>query len=108
MVLRKGRTYGKRKLKRISRTAVGGGSPIDTAKCLKLYSNMDDKQNYLEQKIIQNETELIAIPTTAGTGSEATRFAVIQMCHRGKRYLGRPATTALENRKNFMEYLRVL
>ena len=57
--------------------AVGGGSAIDTAKCIKLYSNMDDKKNYLEQKIIPNETELVAIPTTAGTGSEATRFAVI-------------------------------
>ena len=56
---------------------VGGGSAIDVAKCIKLYSNMDEKKNYLKQEIIPNDIELIALPTTAGTGSEATRFAVI-------------------------------
>lgn len=57
--------------------AVGGGSAIDVAKCIKLYSNMEPEENYLQQKIIPNEIELLAIPTTAGTGSEATRYAVI-------------------------------
>lgn len=57
--------------------AVGGGSAIDVAKCIKLYSNMDSEKNYLEQKIIPNQLPLVAIPTTAGTGSEATRYAVI-------------------------------
>lgn len=57
--------------------AVGGGSAMDVAKCIKLYSNMDHTQNYLEQTIIPNDIELMAIPTTAGTGSEATRYAVI-------------------------------
>ena len=57
--------------------AVGGGSAIDVAKCIKLYSNMDSTKNYLEQKIIQNDVTFFVIPTTAGTGSEATRFAVI-------------------------------
>ena len=57
--------------------AVGGGSAIDTAKCIKLYSNMDDSKNYLEQKIVPNEVHLMAVPTTAGTGSESTRFAVL-------------------------------
>ena len=59
--------------------AVGGGSAIDVAKCIKLYSNMNNTQNYLEQQIIPNDVKLIAIPTTAGTGSESTRFAVIYL-----------------------------
>lgn len=57
--------------------AVGGGSAIDVAKCIKLYSNMDSSKNFLEQKIIPNKIPFLAIPTTAGTGSEATRYAVI-------------------------------
>ena len=57
--------------------AVGGGSAMDVAKCIKLYSNMDDSRNYLEQEIKANDIPFLAVPTTAGTGSEATRFAVI-------------------------------
>lgn len=57
--------------------AVGGGSAMDVAKCIKLYSNMDHSRNYFEQEIVPNNIDFIAIPTTAGSGSEATRFAVI-------------------------------
>lgn len=57
--------------------AVGGGSAIDVAKCIKLYSNLDPEQNYLVQKILPNDVRLVALPTTAGSGSEATRYAVI-------------------------------
>lgn len=57
--------------------AVGGGSAMDVAKCIKLYSNMDHTQNYLRQEIVSNDVKLLALPTTAGTGSEATRYAVI-------------------------------
>ena len=57
--------------------AIGGGSAIDVAKCIKLFLGMDESINYLQQKIIPNEVKLLAVPTTAGTGSEATRFAVI-------------------------------
>lgn len=57
--------------------AVGGGSAMDVAKCIKLYSNLNESMNYLEQKIIPNNLVLMVMPTTAGTGSEATEFAVI-------------------------------
>lgn len=57
--------------------AVGGGSAIDVAKCVKLYSGMDWTRLYFEQPYRDNGTRLIAVPTTAGTGSESTRFAVI-------------------------------
>ena len=57
--------------------AAGGGSAMDVAKCIKLFSEMDLSKNCLEQEIVENTLPLLAIPTTAGTGSEATRFAVI-------------------------------
>ena len=57
--------------------AVGGGSALDVAKCIKLFSNMDHDENYLRQRIVPNSVKLLAVPTTAGTGSEATRYAVI-------------------------------
>jgi len=57
--------------------AVGGGSAMDVAKCIKLFSNMDSESHYLRQKIVPNGVPFLAVPTTAGTGSEATRFAVI-------------------------------
>lgn len=57
--------------------AIGGGSAIDVAKCIKLYLNMDHSKNYLTQNIVPNDIKLAAIPTTAGTGSEATKYAVV-------------------------------
>lgn len=57
--------------------AVGGGSALDVAKCIKLYHSMDAGENYLKQAVVPNDTEMIAVPTTAGTGSESTRYAVI-------------------------------
>lgn len=57
--------------------AVGGGSAMDVAKCIKLFINMNHEQNYLQQEIVPNDIPLLAVPTTSGTGSEATRFAVI-------------------------------
>ena len=57
--------------------AVGGGSAIDVAKCIKLYSNMNEDICFLEQEYADSGVPIVAIPTTAGTGSESTRFAVI-------------------------------
>lgn len=57
--------------------AVGGGSAMDVAKCVKLFSGLDLNRNFLEQKAVPNTIPFLAVPTTAGTGSEATHFAVI-------------------------------
>lgn len=60
--------------------AVGGGSAMDVAKCIKLYSNLSGDGadgSWLKAEIIPNDIPFLAIPTTAGTGSEATRYAVI-------------------------------
>lgn len=57
--------------------AVGGGSSLDVAKCIKLYCKMSEETLYLDQEYKDTGVKLIAIPTTAGTGSESTRYAVI-------------------------------
>lgn len=57
--------------------AIGGGSAIDVAKCIKLFSNMNPSDNYLNQIIVPSNIPLVAVPTTAGTGSESTRYSVI-------------------------------
>ena len=57
--------------------AVGGGSAIDVAKCIKLYCKMSTDQLFLDQTYEDTGVRLVAIPTTAGTGSESTRYAVI-------------------------------
>lgn len=57
--------------------AIGGGSTIDVAKCIKLFVTLNPSINYLKQEFIENNIKLTAIPTTAGTGSEATKYAVI-------------------------------
>lgn len=56
---------------------VGGGSAIDVAKCIKLYAGMNITEEVLSQPRRINNIKILAIPTTAGTGSEATRYAVI-------------------------------
>ena len=57
--------------------AVGGGSALDVAKCVNAFSRMDPGRVYLEQPMPDLCTPLIAVPTTAGTGSESTHFAAL-------------------------------
>jgi alcohol dehydrogenase class IV len=62
-----------------SLVAIGGGSSIDTAKAMSvLVANGGQMRDYkVPAEISKAGPPLIAIPTTAGTGSEVTRFTVI-------------------------------
>lgn len=55
--------------------SIGGGSCIDVAKAIKLYKNFDS--DYINQVPKYVDMPFLAIPTTAGTGTESTRYSVI-------------------------------
>lgn len=60
--------------------AVGGGSPIDTAKGIRtVVGNGGKIEDYAGVNLVNNkpETPLVVLPTTSGTGSEVTIFAVL-------------------------------
>ena len=58
---------------------LGGGSPMDAAKAVGvLMTNPGRLQDYLRGTPVKNPPPtIVAIPTTAGTGSEVTQFAVV-------------------------------
>ena len=79
--------------------ALGGGSPIDAAKGMWLfYENPEADPEGLKLKFMDirkrtykfpkmgSKTKMVAIPTTSGTGSEVTSFAVITDKQRNKKY----------------------
>ena len=53
--------------------SIGGGSAIDTAKCINMLRNNHNRAELREAPRACH----LAVPTTAGTGSESTCFAVI-------------------------------
>ena len=64
--------------------AIGGGSPMDVAKCIKLAVLADEGINAIIPPIVNKNVDIdgkkipfMAIPTTAGTGSESTHNAVM-------------------------------
>ena len=59
--------------------ALGGGSPIDSAKAIGILGKFGGViGDYKFPRIVNEENlPIIAIPTTAGTGSEATKFTII-------------------------------
>jgi alcohol dehydrogenase class IV len=60
--------------------AVGGGRVIDTAKLINILAvHQGEPKSYLikEKRITKKGRPLIAVPTTSGSGSDATHFAVI-------------------------------
>ena len=58
--------------------ALGGGSPIDSMKAIAAMSvNPGHLREYMGRELGGNLPKMAAIPTTAGTGSEATKFTII-------------------------------
>ena len=68
------------KKKCFSILAIGGGSVIDMAKAIKFYANYFNTPNkdfFIKENKLANKIPIIAVPTTAGTGSEETHFATV-------------------------------
>ena len=71
--------------------ACGGGSAIDLGKAVAaLLANAGDPLDYLEvvgrgQALTERSVPFIAVPTTAGTGAEVTRNAVLRVTEAGQK-----------------------
>ena len=70
--------------------AIGGGSPLDAAKVIAVLArNEKDPLDLYSQGWENRALPVVAIPTTAGTGSEVTQYAVLTIERdRTKRGLG--------------------
>ena len=53
----------------------GGGSPLDSAKMIKLLIT-NPYETALSEPMADNSIPFLAIPTTSGTGSEATKYSI--------------------------------
>ncbi|WP_017612067.1 iron-containing alcohol dehydrogenase [Nocardiopsis salina] len=58
---------------------IGGGSPIDTAKAVALLAGHGGRMRDYKAPTVTDAPALpvVAVPTTAGSGSESTRFSII-------------------------------
>jgi len=71
--------------------AIGGGSPIDAAKAIRLLVTHPGRLADYEltrgghERIKSSMPPMIAVPTTAGTGSEAGRGTLIQLPQTGRK-----------------------
>lgn len=59
--------------------AIGGGSVIDMGKLINVLSNNENYKDLIKNNcnLKDSKIPMIAIPTTSGTGSESTSFAVL-------------------------------
>lgn len=69
--------------------ALGGGSPIDSAKAIAILARHGgEMRDYkFPRQVIEAGLPIIAVPTTAGTGSEVTRFTIITDEHSDEKML---------------------
>ena len=58
--------------------AIGGGSPMDAAKAMALLAGQDiDEKDLFAGNYSEDVLPIIAVPTTAGTGSEVTQYSIL-------------------------------
>ncbi|MES0868460.1 iron-containing alcohol dehydrogenase [Pseudovibrio sp. SCP19] len=69
--------------------ALGGGSPIDSAKAISILAKFGgEMRDYrFPRDVTEQGLPVIAVPTTAGTGTEVTRFTIITDEERGEKML---------------------
>ncbi|GAA1115036.1 iron-containing alcohol dehydrogenase [Nocardiopsis metallicus] len=72
-----------------SLVAVGGGSPIDTAKAVALLGAHGGRMRDYKAPVVTDSPALpvVAVPTTAGSGSECTRYSIITDVETGEKML---------------------
>lgn len=67
---------------------IGGGSPLDSAKAIQAMAALNGNiVEYAGREIAGNFPPLVLIPTTAGTGSEATKFLCVTDSSTDTKYL---------------------
>lgn len=67
---------------------IGGGSPLDSIKAIGAMSQLGGKiTDFIGKPIEGDFPKMVAIPTTAGTGSEATKFTIITDSQKGIKML---------------------
>jgi alcohol dehydrogenase class IV len=74
----------------------GGGSPMDSAKMIRLMAT-NDISKCLSEPMVNNDIKALFIPTTAGTGSEATKTSVF--------YLNEVEKTSIANYDFIPDYI---
>lgn len=57
--------------------AIGGGSPMDASKTIAMLARTDIPRERIFEGGYENRLPLCCIPTTAGTGSEVTQYAIL-------------------------------
>ena len=67
----------------------GGGSPLDSAKMIKLLITNPGVVGY-DTELRDNDIPFLAIPTTSGTGSEATRYSIFYVNEDEKHSVSHP------------------
>ena len=67
----------------------GGGSPLDSAKMIKLLITNPGVVGY-DAELRDNDIPFLAIPTTSGTGSEATRYSIFYVNEDEKHSVSHP------------------